>query len=320
MSAPGKPELPQETSAEGAFVRQESAFRRWVTADGSSGFPAAPGRYHLYVSYACPWAHRTLIVRRLKRLEEVVGVTAVDPLRDERGWRFAPDLPECGPDPINGFSFLAEAYRATDPAFSGRVTVPVLWDTHTDQIVNNESSEVIRMLNQAFDAWGAAEVDLYPEPLLSEIDSVNQRLYETFNNGVYRCGFAATQAAYEVAFDALFETLDALEERLGRGRYLVGDRLTEADVRLFTTLVRFDPVYHGHFKCNLRRLVDYPRLWAYTRDLYQTDGIADTVRMDAIKRHYYVTHRSLNPNGIVPKGPELDFEAPHGRGGREQGT
>ncbi len=307
------PELPDETDASGAFKRQTSAFRRWVTADGSSGFPAAPGRYHLYVSYACPWAHRTLIVRRLKRLEDAVGVTAVDPIRDERGWRFAPDLPECGPDPINGFTFLSEAYRATDPAFRGRVTVPVLWDTVSGQIVNNESSEVIRMLNAAFDAWGDASVDLYPEPLRAEIDALNARVYEAVNDGVYRCGFAATQDAYDAAFGPLFEALDELEQRLARRRYLVGDRLTEADVRLFTTLVRFDAVYYGHFKCNLRRIVDYPALWGWLRDVYQQPGVGETVRMDHIKRHYYVTHRAINPSGIVPRGPALDFTTPHGR-------
>ncbi len=306
-------QFPDETGASGEFQRQESAFRQWVTADGSSGFPAAAGRYHLYVSLACPWASRAIIVRRLKKLEDAVGMTVVDPIRDEEGWRFS-DAPGCGPDPVNGFRFLREAYTATDPDFSQRVTVPVLWDKETGRIVNNESAEIIRMLNSEFDAWGDAGVDLYPAVLRAEIDAVNARVYQEVNNGVYRAGFASTQQAYEVAFDALFTALDWLEERLGKQRYLLGDVQTEADWRLFTTLVRFDAVYVTHFKCNLRRLVDYENLWAYTRDLYQTPGVAGTVNMDHIKRHYFVTHRRLNPTGIVPKGPELDFAAPHGRG------
>lgn len=284
----------------GAFVRRESAFREQVAG------PVEPGRYHLYVSLACPWAHRTLIVRQVQGLAATVGVTVLDPLRDERGWRFAPGEP----DPLNGFRFLAEAYLASDPGFAGRVTVPVLWDAVEERIVNNESSEIIRMLN----AWSDEGPDLYPEPLRAEIDAVNERVYRGVNNGVYRAGFAATQVAYEEAFDELFATLDWLEERLAGRRFLVGGpEPTEADWRLFVTLVRFDAVYVGHFKCNLRWIADYPALSAYVRDLYQQPGIAGTVDFDHIKRHYYMTHASLNPNEIVPKGPALDLLAPHGR-------
>ena len=305
-------EFPKETGRRGEFVRQESAFREWVTADGSSGFPAEPGRYHLYVSYACPWAHRTIIFRKLKGLENVVGMTVVDPIRDERGWAFSDDVG--GPDPINDFRFLAEAYHATDPGFDGRVTVPVLWDTKSRRIVNNESSEIIRMLNSEFNEWATADGgDLYPEAIREEIDAVNAEVYESVNNGVYRCGFAATQEAYDSAYEKLFAALDQLESRLADRRFLMGNAQSEADWRLFTTLVRFDPVYVGHFKCNERRLVDYPNLWAYTRDLYQTPGVAETVNFDHIKRHYYVTHRKINPTGVVPRGPVLDFAEPHDR-------
>jgi len=306
-------EFPAESDERGRWVRQESAFRRWVTADGSSEFPAASGRYHLYVSYACPWAHRTIVARRLKGLEEAIGMTVVDPIRDERGWRFT-EGPNHGPDPVEGFAFLSEAYRATDPEFDSRVTVPVLWDRETGQIVNNESAEILRMLNAAFDAWADPDApDLYPEPLREEIDRVNDRVYRDVNDGVYKCGFATTQAAYEEAFEALFDTLDWLDERLSGERYLVGNRMTEADWRLFTTLVRFDPVYTVHFKCNLRRIVDYPALAPYLRDLYQHDAVAATVDFDHIKRHYYLTHETINPKRIVPRGPELDLDAPHGR-------
>jgi len=306
-------EFPAESDERGRWVRQESAFRRWVTAGGSSEFPAASGRYHLYVSYACPWAHRTIVARRLKGLEEAIGMTVVDPIRDERGWRFT-EGPNHGPDPVEGFAFLSQAYRATDPEFDGRVTVPVLWDRETRQIVNNASAEILRMLNAAFDAWGDPDApDLYPEPLRDEIDRVNDRVYRDVNDGVYKCGFATTQAAYEEAFEALFDTLDWLDERLTGQRYLVGNRMTEADWRLFTTLVRFDPVYTVHFKCNLRRIVDYPALAPYLRDLYQHDGVAATVDFDHIKRHYYMTHETINPKRIVPRGPELDLDAPHGR-------
>lgn len=305
-------EFPKETGRRGEFVRQKSAFRGWVTADGSSGFPAEPGRYHLYVSYACPWAHRTIIFRKLKGLENVVGMTVVDPIRDERGWAFSDDVG--GPDPINGFRFLAEAYHATDPGFDGRVTVPVLWDTKSRRIVNNESSEIIRMLNSEFNEWATADGgDFYPEAIREEIDAVNAEVYESVNNGVYRCGFAATQEAYDGAYEQLFAALDQLESRLADRRFLMGNAQSEADWRLFTTLVRFDPVYVCHFKCNERRLVDYPNLWAYTRDLYQTPGVAETVNFDHIKRHYYVTHRKINPTGVVPRGPVLDFAEPHDR-------
>jgi putative glutathione S-transferase len=302
-----------ETDASGRFVRQKSKFRDRVTADGSSGYRAEPGRYHLYVSKACPWAHRAIIVRRLKRLEDVVSMSVVDPVRDEHGWAFRPGRGH-GEDPLNGFALLSEAYVATDPGFSGRITVPVLWDRERGRIVNNESGDVIRMLNSEWDEWGDASVDLYPPDLREEIDRINTVVYRTVNNGVYRAGFATTQHAYEEAFDALFATLDHLDRLLGERRYLAGDRVTEADWRLFTTLVRFDAVYALHFKCNLRRVVDYGRLWPYVRELYQWPGVADTVDMDHIKRHYYLTHGSINPTGIVPKGPDTDFAQPHGRG------
>jgi putative glutathione S-transferase len=302
-----------ETDDDGRFVRQQSRFRDRVTADGSSGFRAEPGRYHLYVSRACPWAHRTIIVRRLKGLEDVITMSVVDPVRDERGWAFRPGRGH-GPDPVNGFDLLSEAYAASDPDFAGRITVPVLWDRETGRIVNNESADVIRMLNSEWDAWGDPSVDLYPAGLRDEIDAVNHVVYETVNNGVYRAGFATTQEAYEEAFDALFATLADLDRRLGGQRYLAGDRITEADWRLFTTLVRFDAVYVLHFKCNLRRVVDHPNLWPYLRELFQVPGVAGTVDLDHIKRHYYLTHDSINPTGIVPKGPELDFSRPHGRG------
>lgn len=310
----------RETGTDGSWQRQQSSFRRHVTADGSSGLPAEPGRYHLYVSKACPWAHRAIIIRRLKGLEDAIGMTVVDPIRDERGWRFihgdAPDDPAAGErDPINGWSYLEEGYRATDPGWEGRVTVPTLWDTVDGAVVNNESSEVLRMLNSEFDAVAAhPDRDYYPAELRGEIDAINEWVYATVNNGVYRCGFATSQTAYEDAFDALFASLDRLDSMLATRRYLAGDRITEADWRLFTTLVRFDAVYVGHFKCNLRRIVDYPNLWPYARELYQHEGIADTVDMDHIKRHYYVTHDRINPTGIVPKGPELDWSEPHGRG------
>ncbi len=301
-------QLARETDGRGEFVRQQSVYREFVRAEPGGEFPAVPGRYHLYVSYACPWAHRTIIVRRLKRLESVISMTIVDPIRDERGWAFT-DSPGCGPDPLNGFRFLAEAYAATVPAYDRRVTVPVLWDKERGRIVNNESSEILRMLNSEFDAWGDSELNLYPEALRVEIDAVNERVYTDVNNGVYRCGFAATQSAYAAAFERLFAALDWLEHRLGQHGFLVGDRITEADWRLFTTLVRFDAVYVGHFKCNLRRIADYPNLSGYLSKLYRMPGIAATVNMDHIKRHYYETHKALNPLGIVPLGPELGFTA-----------
>ena len=292
----------------GRFVRADSTFRDFVTADGSSGFPAEAGRYHLYVSLACPWAHRTLILRRLKGLEDAVGVTVVDPLMGADGWVFTG-----GGDPLTGGRFLRDTYTAADPRFSGRVTVPVLWDKQKETIVNNESSEIIRMFNAEFGPAGAAGDDFYPRDLRREIDAVNTLVYGAVNNGVYRTGFAGTQEAYEEAFDALFDTLETLERRLGGRRYLTGGRITEADWRLFTTLVRFDAVYYGHFKCNKQRIADYPNLWGYLRDLYQVPGVAGTVDMNHIKRHYYASHRTINPTGIVPKGPELDFTSPHGR-------
>jgi len=314
MTDKAPPQFPKETGRRGEFVRQASAFRGWVRADPASRLPAERGRYHLYVSLACPWAHRTVVFRTLKGLEDVIGMTVVDPLRDHRGWAFT-DRPGCGPDPINAFRFLSEAYLATDPDFEGRVTVPVLWDKTERVIVNNESSEIIRMLNSEFDAWGDSSLDFYPEPLRAEIDGVNEMVYANVNNGVYRTGFATTQEAYEESFATLFATLDRLEQRLCAQRYLVGDRLTEADWRLFTTLIRFDAVYVGHFKCNLRRIVDYPNLWAYLRDLYQHPGVAGTVNFEHIKSHYYVTHSNINPTRVVPLGPELDLREPHGREG-----
>lgn len=302
----------RETSATGAFVRQPNAFRDRITADGSSGFKAEPGRYHLYVSLACPWAHRAIIVRKLKKLDDVIGLSVVDPIRDERGWAFR-EGPGHGPDPVNGFSFLSEAYLATDPDYQGRYTVPVIWDRHTSRIVTNDYPEITIQLETEFEAFADPDVDLYPVALRPQIDAMNDLLFNNVNNGVYKAGFATGQAAYEEAFDALFETLDELEERLARQRYLVGQQLTESDIRFFTTLVRFDAVYYLHFKCNLRRLVDYPNLWAYARDLYQRPGFGETVNVDHIKRHYYGTHPQINPAGIVPKGPDVDWLAPHDR-------
>ena len=292
----------------GAFVRTDAQFRDWVSADGGSRFPAEAGRYHLYVSLACPWASRAVIVRKLKRLEDVVGMTVVSPLMLERGWVFAE------PDPVLGKSALLEVYTAARPEYSGRVTVPVLWDKRTATIVNNESSEIIRMLNRAFDRVGGdAAVDFCPPDLLAEIDAVNARVYDTVNNGVYKAGFATRQEPYEAAVRALFATLDDLEQRLTGQRYLCGDRVTEADWRLFTTLVRFDAVYYAHFKCNFRHLWDYAALWGYARDLYQMPGVAETVDLGQIKQHYYRSQPSVNPSGIVPVGPGVDFAAPHGR-------
>jgi putative glutathione S-transferase len=296
----------------GRFERQESRFRDRVESDPGARFAAEPGRYHLYVSLACPWAHRTLIVRRLKGLEAVIPVSIVHWHMAEQGWTFRKADGATG-DRLYGSRYLHEIYTRARPDHSGRVTVPVLWDRREETIVNNESAEILRILNRAFDAWGDASLDLYPEALRSEIDAINETVYDKVNNGVYKAGFATSQEAYEEAYDALFETLDRLEARLARQRYLTGGRITEADWRLFTTLLRFDPVYFGHFKCNRRRLVDYPNLWSYVRELYQVSGVAATVDMNHIKRHYYVSHRSVNPTGIVPKGPEIDFTAPHDR-------
>ena len=306
------------SSTGGRFQRTDAAFRHWVTVDGSAGpngrggFRAEPGRYHLYVSLACPWAHRALIMRMLKGLEDAISVSVVHWLMLREGWTFD-EGPGVVPDSVLGVRFLHEVYTAADPRFTGRVTVPVLWDKKRATIVSNESSEIIRMMNSAFDAVGATPGDYYPEPLRPEIDVINARVYDTLNNGVYKAGFATTQVAYEEAVGPLFDTLDWLEELLGTRRYLAGDRLTEADIRLFTTLARFDAVYVGHFKCNLRRIVDYPNLWAYTRELYQRPGVAATVDFQHIKRHYHESHRSINPSGIVPAGPVLDFTEPHRR-------
>ncbi|WP_152046069.1 glutathione S-transferase family protein [Aureimonas psammosilenae] len=305
-------------STGGSFERKASSFRSVVTADGRPDeegrptFPAARGRYHLYVSLACPWAHRTLIFRTLKKLEDAISVSVVDWLMLDKGWVFS-DREGTVPDEVNGAEHLFDVYRKADPHYTGRVTVPVLWDKETGTIVNNESADIIRMLNRAFDAFGDASLDLAPDDLLPEIDALNARIYDTVNNGVYRCGFATTQDAYEKPFHALFETLDFLEERLARGRYLFGARMTEADWRLFTTLIRFDAVYHGHFKCNLRRITDYPNLYGYMLDLYQTPGVAETVNFRHIKGHYYESHRTINPTGIVPLGPDQDLTRPHGR-------
>jgi glutathionyl-hydroquinone reductase len=310
-----KAQFPLETDSSGAFVRQKYVFRDRITADGSSGFPAEVGRYHLYVSLACPWAHRAIIVRRLLGLESVISMSVVDPIRDERGWAFREGRGH-GPDPVNGFRFLSEAYHATDPGYTGRYTVPVIWDRVTGRIVTNNFPDMTIDFETEFTRYhrpGAP--DLYPSALRPEIDEINARVYREVNNGVYRAGFATSQEAYEAAVDRLFEALQWLERRLANRRYLVGRRITEADVRLFTTLVRFDPVYFGHFKCNLRRLVDHQALWAYARDLYQTRGIGETVDEDHIKRHYYMTHDQLNPTRIVPKGPLIDWSEPSEREG-----
>ncbi len=302
----------------GEFTRSESTFRNWVTKDGSPGssgvgdFIAEPGRYHLYVSYACPWAHRTLIFRALKGLEDVISVSVVHPLMPEESWVFA-EYPGATKDHVNQAHFLYENYRLADPQFNGLVTVPVLWDKKKRTIVNNESSEIIRMLNSAFNDYAKSDIDYYPDSLRQDIDSINSLVYHDVNNGVYRCGFATTQDAYNRAFDRLFDALEELEARLSLRRYLVGNQITEADWRLFTTLVRFDAVYYSHFKTNKKRLIDYSNLWSYARELYQVPGVAQTVNMDHIKTHYFGSHRSINPTGIIPKGPEIDFMLPHGR-------
>jgi putative glutathione S-transferase len=303
---------------EGRFIRPASIFRNFVTRDGSpgpsgqGGFAAEPGRYNLYISLACPWAHRTLIFRTLKKLESVISVSITEPLYGKTGWEFGTARGGTA-DTANGKATLAEIYLIADPHYTGRVSVPVLWDKKQRTVVNNESSEIIRMLNSAFDALTDARADYYPAALRSEIDAVNELIYPNINNGVYRAGFATSQDAYEEAAYGIFETLDKLEKRLSRQRYLIEGQITEADWRLFTTLVRFDSVYYSHFKCNLRRIADYPGLWNYTRDLYQMPGIAETVSIDHIKRHYYGSQRQVNPTGIVPIGPLIDFTAPHDR-------
>jgi putative glutathione S-transferase len=305
-------------STGGRFVRGTPQFRNWVTADGSpgptgeGGFKAEAGRYHLYVSYACPWAHRTLIFRALKGLEDIIPLSVVNWVMGTQGWTFEPGEGVIA-DTIHNARFLYEVYVKADPTYSGRVTVPILWDKQTKTIVNNESSEIIRMFNSAFDGIGGLEGDYYPEALRGVIDALNDRIYNSVNNGVYKAGFATSQEAYEEAVHALFDSLNWLEERLSHQRYLSGAYLTEADWRLFTTLVRFDPVYVGHFKCNICRLVDYPNLWDYVRELYQIPKVADTVNFQHIKGHYYQSHTTINPNGIVPVGPQIDFSQPHGR-------
>jgi glutathionyl-hydroquinone reductase len=311
-------DVPRDTRKTGGeFVRIESAFRDRVTADGSSGLRAEAGRYHLYVALSCPWAHRTVIYRAMKGLERAISLSAVDPHMGPNGWTFS-DRPGCVPDTVNGASYLYEVYVKAQPGYSGRVTVPVLWDRKTGTIVNNESSEIIRMLNREFDAYAERSLpDLYPEALRSEIDRWNELIYPTVNNGVYRAGFAAAQDKHESAVRALFDTLAMLERHLATNRYLCGERLTEADWRLFPTLVRFDLVYHYHFKCNLARIRDCPSLWAYTRELYQYPGVAQTVDLEQIKEHYYRSQVWVNPTGVVPLGPVLgaaDFSEPHGRG------
>jgi len=305
-------------SNDGRFVRQDSAFRSWVTADGTAGpsgeggFKAEPGRYHLYVSLACPWAHRTIIMRRLKGLEDIISMSVVNSFMGAEGWTFEPG-PGVVADTVNGATRLHEVYTKADRDFTGRVTVPVLWDKERETIVSNESAEILRMLNSAFDEAGAKAGDYYPETLRSEIHALNDDIYPNVNNGVYRAGFASTQDAYDESVVQLFDALDRLEERLTTNRYLIGDTITEADWRLFTTLVRFDPVYYGHFKCNTRQLRDYPNIWGYVKDLYQQPGIAETVDIDYIKAHYYESHTAINPTGIVPKGPDIDYSTPHGR-------
>ena len=303
----------------GKFVRTESQFRNWITADGSpgptgeGGYAAEAGRYRLYVSLACPWAHRTLILRSLKGLEDMIPVSVVHWHMAENGWTFDDSDPDVVPDPVFGARYLHEVYTGVDATYSGRVTVPVLLDTKTRTIVSNESAEILRMFNSAFDGIGAKRGDYYPEAFREEIDALNDRIYDTVNNGVYKAGFATTQKAYEDAVTPLFESLDWLESRLARKRYLTGDRITEADWRLFTTLVRFDPVYVGHFKCNLYRIADYPNLSGYLRDLYQQPGVRDTVNLRHIKAHYYGSHGTINPSGVIPIGPEMDLDIPHGR-------
>ena len=303
----------------GRFNRDSSKFRNWITADGApgpsgeGGFPAESGRYHLYVSLACPWAHRTLAFRALKGLDEHIGVSVVHPFMGKDGWQFGTDFEGATGDRVMGKRFLREVYTKAKPHVTGRVTVPVLWDTKRGTIVSNESAEIIRMFNSAFDAITGNRWDFYPEPLRARIDEINARVYETVNNGVYKAGFATTQEAHEEAVFPLFESLDWLEGILERNRYLAGERITEADWRLWTTLLRFDPVYYGHFKCNIRRLVDYPALWGFTRELYQWPGIARTVDLQHIKYHYHASHETVNPHRIVPVGPEIDYAAPHGR-------
>lgn len=311
--------LEKETE-EGEFKRMESTFRHWVTVDGRAGpsgedgFKAEADRYHLYVSDACPWAHRTVIFRKLKKLERIIGLSVVEPDMLDKGWTFAGNGKYI--DHLHHFKYMHQIYTHADKEFTGQITVPVLWDKKRNTIVNNESSEIIRMLNSAFNAYTDVQTDYYPEALREKIDTVNQPIYDNINNGVYRCGFATTQTAYEKAFDRLFNELDRVEDKLSRQRYLVGEQITEADWRLFTTLIRFDAVYVGHFKCNLKRIADYPMLSNYLRELYQLPGIAGTVDIEYTKRHYYFSHTSINPTQLIPKGPALNFEIPHDRASR----
>ena len=306
-------------ATKGRFVRTEAQFRNWITADGSAGpsgsggFKAEAGRYHLYVSLACPWAHRTLIFRKIKGLESMISVSVVNPLMVENGWTFEPDEGVIA-DPLHHARYLHQVYTAAQSDYTGRVTVPLLWDKQQNKPVNNESAEIIRMLNSAFDGVGAKTGDYYPPALRTQIDELNDQIYDRVNNGVYKAGFATTQEAYEEAVFALFDTLDELDQRLAQQRYLTGEQITEADWRLFTTLIRFDAVYHGHFKCNLKQIADYPHLAGYVRELYQWPGVAETVNMKHIKEHYYRSHATINPTGVVPAGPLLDFDSPHGRG------
>jgi putative glutathione S-transferase len=317
-----KPQFPTEQSESGEFQRQEDAFREWISNDGSTPYPAVAGRYHLYVSLACPWASRTVIFRKLKGLEDAIGMTVVDPIRDEKGWAFRDpdkkwDDAEVIPpstDPVNGFHYLSEAYTATDPDFDGRVTVPVLWDKESKKIVNNCEDDICPMFNDVFNDFAKnKEVDFFPKDIEDEHRNLSDFVYDNVNNGVYKAGFAMRQRPYEISCRKLFEALDELEVRLSKSRYLFDQRVVEADWRLFCTLVRFDVVYHGHFKCNIRRIVDYPNLQGYLMDLYQQPGIAETVNFDHIKRHYYMTHTEINPTRIVPIGPAFDLTKPHGR-------
>lgn len=291
----------------GRFVREEAGFRRWITKDGSSGFRAEPQRYHLYVSLACPWAHRTLILRKLKQLERVISISVVDPYMGEHGWKFS-DYPGSVPDYINGCEYLHQLYTLASRNYTGRVTVPVLWDTREKTIVNNESSEIIRMFNSEFDEFTDISSDFYPVPYRDEIDRINSFVYKNINNGVYRCGFATTQEAYEEAYNDLFEAIERVEQILSKNNYLAGDILTEADLRLFTTIVRFDPVYFSHFKCNKRMIREYTNLFSYLKELFNLGGIKETVNFDHIKKHYYMSHKNINPTGIVPVGPEQLLE------------
>jgi len=305
-------ELPQETGRTGEFKRVDSSFRDRITADDSSGFKAEPARYHLYVAHACPWAHRTLIFRALKKLENVISVAYAIPGLKEQGWTFEhnPAFPECVPDTVNGFRYLHEAYTASNPHYTGKVTVPTLWDKKTGRIVNNESSEIIRMLNSEFKGIAGDDTDFYPAPLRAEIDRVNETVYANVNNGVYRAGFARSQEAYEEAFRGVFAALDRMEALLATSRYLAGDVITEADWRVLPTLLRFDAVYHTHFRCNGARLIEYPNLLRFTKDLFEQPGVAATFALDEIKRHYYTTHDTLNPKRIIPAGPlDLGFSA-----------